>query len=46
MLLAISSLVSTAIAIVLGVVVWGWSNETPQEQVNRHFELIVRELNN
>lgn len=48
MLLVISSLLSTAIAIVLGAVVWGWSNgtlcESSQEQVNHQFELIVREF--
>lgn len=46
MLLAISILVATAVAIELAVVVWGWTNDTlhesPQERVNLQFDAIVR----
>jgi hypothetical protein len=48
MILAISTLVSSALCIVFGVVAWGWANgtlqESPQEKVNHQFELIVRRL--
>ena len=48
MIFTISALVSSALCIVLCVVVWGWANgtlgESQQEKVNRQFEMIVRQL--
>ena len=47
-MLLIPFLVFTAFTIILGVVAWAWANgtlvETPQERVDRQFELIVRQL--
>ncbi len=48
MLLVIPLLVFTAFAIVLAAFAWAWANgtlgETPQEQTDRQFESIVRQL--
>jgi hypothetical protein len=49
-MLLIPILVFTAFAIVLGALAWGWAHgtlaETPQEQVDHQFELIIRRLFN
>ncbi len=47
-MLAIPFLVFTAFIIILGVLAWAWANgtlaESPQERIDRQFDLIVRRL--
>ena len=47
-MLFIPFLVFTAFTIILGAVAWAWANgtlvETPEERVDRQFELIIRQL--
>ena len=48
MIIVLATLVSSALLIVSGMLAWGWANgtlyESPEEKVNRQFELIVRRL--